>query len=201
MGIREQLDREVLAAHMPHRSVANPLDTRLESTLGRFCYHNLISQEEFEAGVRYGQIVLAYLQSIDAPDPYGQGFDAVPGSRWVSTVPPEGYGHSGDQRRGEGIFRQRDDFSDDECFRRKILCAQGRQVLKDAARAANMRGTSVIAAVDNLAVYGQSPKNDSEMRALHVGLRALARGSSVIPFARHSPTKHDSRGGVGPVAG
>jgi hypothetical protein len=61
---------------MPHRAFAgeNCLDTRLESELGRIFYRNSISLAEYEAGVRYSNIVLDYLRTTDAPEPYGNEY-------------------------------------------------------------------------------------------------------------------------------
>ena len=47
------------------------LDELRVSEIGRLRGLNLISKNEYEAGVRYGRIMLQYLASIDAPDPYG----------------------------------------------------------------------------------------------------------------------------------
>lgn len=74
LGIRdERLDR---AAKMPHRSFAgdNRLDARLESEFGRLFFGGLISQPEYYAGVRYANIVLMYLLTTDAPEPYGTNY-------------------------------------------------------------------------------------------------------------------------------
>lgn len=71
LGLRdERFDR---AAEMPHRSPAGDdrLDARLESELGRLFFSGLIPQAEYEAGLRYSNIVLEYLWSIDAPAPFG----------------------------------------------------------------------------------------------------------------------------------
>ncbi len=71
MGIRdERLDR---AAQMPHRSFAgdNRLDVRLESEIGRLSFNGLITKTEYEAGIRYANIALLYLNTTDAPSPYG----------------------------------------------------------------------------------------------------------------------------------
>lgn len=67
---RERLDR---AASMPHRKHAgdNRLDARLASPLGRLFFSGEITQPQYEAGIRYGLIGLRWLQSIDAPEPYG----------------------------------------------------------------------------------------------------------------------------------
>lgn len=148
MGIREE--RLARAASMPHRKDAqeDSIDTRLESTIGRFYFQGHITEPEFQAGVRYGQICLDYLQSIDAPTPYGNGFRDLP---------------------------------DDDCFVRKIMMAQSRQILKDAAAASTrISARRVIAAVDRLAVYGEGPRSLEEFKALRVGLRALAHGSNVV---------------------
>lgn len=74
MGIRdERLDR---AAQMPHRSFAgdNRLDARLDSELGRLFFGGSISTTEYQAGVRYANIVLLYLATTDAPSPYGNDY-------------------------------------------------------------------------------------------------------------------------------
>lgn len=71
MGIRERVD---CAASMPHRAVVpvkDQLDSRLESVLGRLFFNGEIDKAEFLAGQKYGEIALAYLQSIEAPSPYG----------------------------------------------------------------------------------------------------------------------------------
>ncbi len=86
MGIRdekrnEKLERERLdrAAHMPHRSFAgdNRLDARLESEFGRLFFHGLITKWEYEAGIEYASIVLMYLLTTDAPEPYGNEFTSI----------------------------------------------------------------------------------------------------------------------------
>lgn len=73
MGIREEQFRLDRAADMPHRKLAgdNRLDARLESGLGRLFFNGEITQDEYEAGVKYGSFGLLYLETIDAPDPYG----------------------------------------------------------------------------------------------------------------------------------
>lgn len=69
MGLRERLDR---AAEMPHRNFAGDhrLDARLVSELGRLLYRGIIGTAEHESGVRYGNLGVLYLQTIDAPNPY-----------------------------------------------------------------------------------------------------------------------------------
>ncbi len=47
------------------------LDEMRVSEIGRLRSLNLISKDEYEAGVKYGLIMLQYLASIDAPEPYG----------------------------------------------------------------------------------------------------------------------------------
>ena len=74
LGIREgrddQLDR---AAAMPHRSTAgdNRLDARLECTVGRLYFDGRITEAQHNAGLKYGNLMLEYLESIEAPSPYG----------------------------------------------------------------------------------------------------------------------------------
>lgn len=151
MGIREE--RLARAASMPHRAAAgeNSIDARLESTIGRFYFQGLISESEFQAGVRYGKIIIDYLQAIDCPAPYGNGFDEL---------------------------------AENVCFQRKILASQSRQILKDAAAASGTPQAQVISAVDALTVYAEAPSGEAQMRALRIGLRALAHGSNVIPLHR-----------------
>ena len=80
LGLREQAERENRAAEMPHRQHAGDcrLDARLESELGRLFFNGHIGRQAYEAGVRYGLVVLQYLQSTDAPTPYGDGFEDIP---------------------------------------------------------------------------------------------------------------------------
>ncbi len=151
MGIREQVERFDRAGAMPHRSTAgdNRLDARLESTLGRLYFDGYISEAEYDAGIRYGRIALLYLQSIDAPEPYGDGDD----------------------------LRQ---FTDDECFKRKIIYSQARTILKSA-------GQNCARAVDRIAIYGEAPRDGVEWLAMRAGLKALAgeqeiRGFNVVPL-------------------
>lgn len=78
MGIREKRqDREERerfnrAGDMPHRKHAGNgrLDVRLESPLGRLYFSREITQSQFLAGVRYGEIGFRYLETIDAPEPF-----------------------------------------------------------------------------------------------------------------------------------
>ncbi len=141
VGIREsrddQLDR---AAAMPHRQLAgdNRLDARLEHTVGRLFFEGTITATQYRAGLRYGELVLMYLESIGAPAPYGGDTGAL---------------------------------QDDECYRRKILMAQARDILSRAAVAHNIPPRQVIRAVDRVTVYSESP---NDLRALRVGLSALA---------------------------
>lgn len=75
MGIREgPIDR---AALMPHRKPAGDdrLDARLATAIGRLYFWGRINEAQFNAGTRYAQVALEYLASIDAPAPYGNGFD------------------------------------------------------------------------------------------------------------------------------
>lgn len=61
---------------MPHRrGFATAADEKLESTLGRFYVRGLITQSQFDAGIRYAGIVLDYLRSVGAPAPYGGNID------------------------------------------------------------------------------------------------------------------------------
>ena len=66
LGIREgrddQLDR---AAAMPHRSTAgdNRLDARLECTVGRLYFDGRITEAQHNAGLKYGNLMLEYLES------------------------------------------------------------------------------------------------------------------------------------------
>ena len=71
MGIRDE--RLIVASQMPHRAFAvdECLDTRLVSEIGRLFFRGLISKIQYDAGVRYGNIVLSYLATTDAPEPFG----------------------------------------------------------------------------------------------------------------------------------
>src|SRR5690349_8418731 len=73
MGLREQREQFDRAASMPHRNHAgdNRLDARLESRLGRLYFDGQITEPEYEAGARYATIALLWLESSEAPDPYG----------------------------------------------------------------------------------------------------------------------------------
>lgn len=53
------------------------LDELRVSEIGRLRQLGLISQVEYEAGIRYGNIMLLYLASIDAPEPYGGDLDSL----------------------------------------------------------------------------------------------------------------------------
>lgn len=78
LGIREnRLDR---AAGMPHRSIAGDdrLDDRLASEIGRLYFGGFVTKSEYEAGVRYANIVLLYLRTTDAPSPYGTALVDLP---------------------------------------------------------------------------------------------------------------------------
>ena len=148
LGIREDRDNQLdRAAAMPHRKTAgiDPLDARLESTVGRLFLNGLISESQYDAGLKYGRIILDYLESIEAPQPYGN----VDSSRAIE---------------------------DDKCFKRKLSACQAREIIKRAAQWHSLRVTSVIAVVDDLAVYGIAPDlNDPRAwRRLRVGLSALA---------------------------
>ncbi len=58
---------------MPHRSHAGDsrLDVRLESEIGRLFFRGMITESEYQAGIKYANIVLVYLNTTDAPSPYG----------------------------------------------------------------------------------------------------------------------------------
>ncbi len=66
-------DREMLAARQPHRQCASgleALDVRLENPLGRLNFLGIISNELYEAGKRYADLKMAYLQAVGAPYPF-----------------------------------------------------------------------------------------------------------------------------------
>jgi hypothetical protein len=46
-------------------------DEHRASELGRLFLGKYISQREYDAGIDYGETIIDYLQTIDAPDPYG----------------------------------------------------------------------------------------------------------------------------------
>jgi len=148
LGIREErFDR---AAEMPHRKPAgdNRLDARLESGLGRLYFEGQITKDEYEAGVKYGNFVLLYLETIDGPDPYG-------GKSWHREA-----------NKGNALPGILEATSDKECFRRKINFAAARKVLLGAG------GKRCAAIVDRIAIYDE-PLRDGEMSLLRAGLVAL----------------------------
>lgn len=53
------------------------LDELRVSEIGRLRRLGLISHAEYEAGISYCKIMLLYLASIDAPDPYGGDIDSL----------------------------------------------------------------------------------------------------------------------------
>lgn len=64
---------------MPHRKPAgdNQHDARLASEIGRLYFSGVISKDEYEAGVKYAGIALRYLETIDAPEPYGGELSSI----------------------------------------------------------------------------------------------------------------------------
>lgn len=48
-------------------------DEHLVSEIGGLYRDGVITLSEYEAGIRYGKIVLNYLKTIDAPSPYSSG--------------------------------------------------------------------------------------------------------------------------------
>lgn len=88
MGVRE----------LPHRVT----DEHLVSEIGGLYAQGVITLSEYEAGIKYGTIVLNYLKTIDAPSPYSNG-------------------------RCEEFPEQPEDI----CLKRKLAMAAARQVLKD----------------------------------------------------------------------
>ena len=64
------IDPQTVAAGHPHRkSVAEAVrhDPRAESVMGRMCLNGWISDEQYNAGKRYRDIVMRYRAIIDAP--------------------------------------------------------------------------------------------------------------------------------------
>jgi hypothetical protein len=61
---------------MPHRNFAGDyrLDARLVSELGRLFFKNVISQAEHDAGITYHKWAIAYLETLDGPEPYCDGY-------------------------------------------------------------------------------------------------------------------------------
>jgi hypothetical protein len=185
MGFRERDDR---AAEMPHRKWhTDPTDKRLECSLGVLFLQGIISEPEYQAGLSYGQVMTDYLQTVDAPAPYGNGFDDLPdGSRFQGRKLPVTSGNN----VWRGLPSYRDslaELSEDLCFRRKVRCSEKREILKRAAQIAGVPQSQVITAVDRVAVYGEDVRSERELRALHVGLKALAGGPQA-PARRFLPS-------------
>lgn len=54
-------------------------DEHFASIIGRLYVDDRISLVEYEAGARYANVVLSYLRTTDAPDPFGNGdLEGVP---------------------------------------------------------------------------------------------------------------------------
>lgn len=66
---REQIAQDTRAAELPHRKeYANPSDQRIGSPLGKAVITGLISQTEFEAGLRWGKCHSDYIETITSPE-------------------------------------------------------------------------------------------------------------------------------------
>src|SRR5262245_5520444 len=71
--------RKATAARMPHRKIASGediLDPRLEAPVGRLNFTGKISDEAYQAGIRYRGLAIRYLHAIGAPYPFAQCCDA-----------------------------------------------------------------------------------------------------------------------------
>lgn len=72
-GKADRLEHEYrvsVANCQPHRKIAKgeqALDVRLESPLGRLNFQAVISEDQYEVGKRYREIVGAYMATIEAP--------------------------------------------------------------------------------------------------------------------------------------
>lgn len=151
MGLREVLDR---AGEMPHRKLAgdNQHDARLSSEIGRLYFGGSITKEQYEAGVHYANLGLLYLETIDAPPPYGGDMaDIEPDAEVEACV-------DGQHINGDEPFPI--------CFRRKIAFAAARKVLKEA-------GKRCVSVLDRVGIYDEPVRDDLELHALRVGLSAL----------------------------
>jgi hypothetical protein len=163
---RIEHEQRLETAHKnPHRRAAkgdDVLDARLENPLGRLYFHGLISTGEYEAGKRYAEISLEYLQSISAPYPFLQSSE-------------------GEER----IAGPMSSPSDEECERRK-------RDYDGAFEALFRCGQRPAVTVKRVAVYDEPTRSPFDFDVLRIGLTALAeyfaRGrSNVIPFSRFRP--------------
>jgi hypothetical protein len=66
---REDCDRVERASRNPkRREFADPLDNRLECTLGRMRVRGQLTEAEYQAGVRWRGVYSRWLASIESPD-------------------------------------------------------------------------------------------------------------------------------------
>lgn len=76
-------DDRIRASRQPHRRAMTKddrLDERAESALGRLNLRRLISNDEYDAGLRYAAVVGAYRAAIEAPTSTagsGRGFECL----------------------------------------------------------------------------------------------------------------------------
>ncbi len=109
-----------LARHLRHRdglSDENVVDPRAESQFGRFVLNKLITPEQYDAGIRWRSIVMAYRASIDCPS-------ASPKSVAGAVVGGGGGGSV---------------YSDDEALRRKCVYDEAHDAVMESAGMACMR--------------------------------------------------------------
>jgi hypothetical protein len=85
-------------------------DERLEYPLGRLRVMGVVSEEEHDAGVRYGKIVRAYRMAISAPRPTAQGaaIAVVPDSLDGEAVPETDMTHDEWVERAASRFQETD---------------------------------------------------------------------------------------------
>lgn len=70
---------------MPHRAgLADVLDARAESLIGRMSLSGLITPKQYESGRRYETVVRAYRVTIEAPRAAAGGIDKIGGRAAIS---------------------------------------------------------------------------------------------------------------------
>lgn len=125
-------NRELLADH----TTSCPL-ARLYST-------GQITQQQYNAGVKFSEVYHKYLESIGAPYPFPQAQD---GERSDTGMPDI-------------------TLSDSECRRRKLA-------FQEAFDKVEAKGARVRMSVTNIAVYESKPVDDWDLECLKIGLSAL----------------------------
>ncbi len=85
MTFNSPVDTNALAQLMPHRRLvpaAVAHDARAETIIGRLCLNGHITTEEYDAAVKYREIIERYRMVIDAPSPNERSMSGVIVGPW-----------------------------------------------------------------------------------------------------------------------